>query len=241
MITAMPILSVTVLSSLLALASPPAAAPPPAAAANPGQVRIYRCVSSRGAVALQDHPCRQGQQQILERQRPLDPPAAARPAAMPAATAPAPPAAAPARVIVVSSQPLFECITPEGERYTADDGQGNPRWVPGPLVPVILGSAGGHGRPHRPYRPPSAPDAPQRPVHPRPGGHGVATAMVAAGGQWVRDSCQQLTRQEACQALGEQRWELIGRYNSALSSEREQLVRQQRRVEERMARQPCEP
>lgn len=240
MITAMPILSVTVFSSLLALASPPAAAPT-TAASNPGQVRIYRCVSSRGEVALQDHPCRQGQQQILERQRPQDPPPAARPAALPAAASPAPPAAVPARVIVVTSQPLFECITPEGERYTADDGQGNPRWVPGPLVPVIIGSAGGHGRPHRPHHPPSAPDAPQRPVHSHPGGHGVATAVVSAGGQWVRDSCQQLTRQEACQALGEQRWELISRYNSALSSEREQLVRQQRRVEERMARQPCGP
>lgn len=245
MITAMPILSVTVLSSLLALASPPAAAPPPAAAANPGQVRIYRCVSSRGAVALQDHPCRQGQQQILERQRPQDPPPATRPPrlpdAVPAPAAAAPPPTAPTRVIVVNSQPLFECITPEGERYTADDGQGNPRWVPGPLVPVFIGSGSGHGRPQRPHRPPSAPDAPQRPLHAHPGGHGVATAVVAAGGQWVRDSCQQLTRQEACQALGEQRWELIGRYNSALSSEREQLVRQQRRVEERMARQPCEP
>src|SRR5574344_73979 len=105
MITAMPILSVTVLSSLLALASPPAAAPPSAAAANPGQVRIYRCVSSRGAVALQDHPCRQGQQQILERQRPQDPPPATRPPrlpdAVPAPAAAAPPPTAPTRVIVV--------------------------------------------------------------------------------------------------------------------------------------------
>ncbi|PPT53531.1 hypothetical protein XarbCFBP8150_21590, partial [Xanthomonas arboricola] len=37
-------------------------------------VRIYRCVSSTGTVALQDAPCSSGRQQVLDLQRPQDPP-----------------------------------------------------------------------------------------------------------------------------------------------------------------------
>lgn len=238
MIGRMPLLTPALLASLLALTGPAQAAPGNDAAAN---VRIYRCVGSNGQIALQDVPCRQGQQQVLELARPKDPPRAT------TATVPAPPSAppvappAPPRVVVVREEPLFECTTPDGERYTADDGEGNPRWVPGPLVAVHLGTAMGHPGPST--RPPSHRPAP--PVdsggrHHRPPAHGPhASVLVPAGGQWVRDSCQRLTRQEACRVLDQQRWELIGRYNSALSSEREELVRQQRRVEERMERQPC--
>lgn len=238
MIGRMPLLTPALLASLLALSAPAQAATGTPAAAN---VRVYRCVGSNGQIALQDVPCRQGRQQVLELARPKDPP----PSATPAATAPAPsaapavPAPTPSRVVVVREEPLFECTTPDGERYTADDGEGNPRWVPGPLVAVHLGPGHAHGpgRPpmHRPSLPPGNGAAP-----PRPPGHGPhASVLVPAGGQWIRDSCQRLTRQEACRMLDGQRWALISRYNSALSSEREQLVRQQRRVEERMERQPC--
>jgi hypothetical protein len=231
----------SLLASLWALAvtSPASAGVDPAAAAN---VRIYRCVGSNGQIALQDAPCQQGRQQVLDMTRPKDPPAR-HPAVQvtPPAVTPAP-ASAPARVIVVHSQPLFECTTPEGERYTADDGQGNPRWVEGPLVPVIIAAPV-----HRPGPPPHRPPG-SRPGYGHGRGHGPGAGhappligtYVASGGQWIRDTCQQLGRREACSVLGEQRWALIGRYNSALSSEREQLVREQRRVEQRMEQQPCE-
>ena len=221
-------MSLSALPLLLSLTASTPATPLPAADAP---VRIYRCVASNGQVAMQDHPCLQGRQEVSEWIRPRDPPPP--PPAAPAAAAPA--TASPVqRVVVVSPRPLFECHTPEGERYTADDGEGNPRWVAGPLVPVLVGTSPRPPGPPR-HRPPGA-----RPPHPRPGsGHGVASVLVPAGGQWVRDTCQPLTTAQACQVLGAQRWELIGRYNSALSSEREQLVREQRRVEQRMREQPC--
>ena len=238
MIGRMPLLTPALLASLLALTGPAQPAAGNDATAN---VRVYRCVGSNGQVALQDAPCRQGNQQILELARPKDPPVQPPPPTPAAASNPAPASAAPpSRVVVIHSEPLFECVTPEGERYTADDGQGNPRWVPGPLVAVHLGPGHAHrpGRPpmHRPSLPPGNGGR-----HPHPPAHSPhhASVLVPAGGQWVRDSCQRLSRQEACSLLAEQRWELISRYNSALSSEREQLVREQRRVEQRMERQPC--
>lgn len=238
MIGRMPLLTPALLASLLALNGPAQSSAGNDAAAN---VRVYRCVGSNGQVALQDVPCRQGQQQVLELARPKDPPPAAAPTVQ--APPPATPVAAPAppRVIVVREEPLFECITPEGGRYTADDGEGNPRWVPGPLVAVHVGTLiAPPGMPSRPppHRPLPPADSGGRHHHP-PAHRPHASVLVPAGGQWVRDSCQRLTRQEACRVLDQQRWELIGRYNSALSSEREELVRQQRRVEERMERQPC--
>lgn len=237
MIGRMPLLTPALLASLLALNGPAQSSAGNGAAAN---VRVYRCVGSNGQVALQDVPCRQGQQQVLELARPKDPPPAAAPTVQ--APPPATPVAAPAppRVIVVREEPLFECITPEGGRYTADDGEGNPRWVPGPLVAVHVGTliAPWHALPATAASPASA-GRQRRPASPSPAHRPHASVLVPAGGQWVRDSCQRLTRQEACRVLDQQRWELIGRYNSALSSEREELVRQQRRVEERMERQPC--
>lgn len=224
----------SLLASLLTLAAAEPATAGGSAAPSPS-VRIYRCADSNGQIALQDAPCLQGRQQVLDMVRPKDPPPRE-----PLLTVRPPPAAAdatpPPRVIVVHSQPLFECTTPEGERYTADDGQGNPRWVEGPLVPVFIATPA-----HRPgpplHRPPGG--LPGHGHGPGPGRPVVGT-YVASGGQWIRDTCQQLGRQEACSMLGEQRWALISRYNSALSSEREQLVREQRRVEQRMQQQPCE-
>lgn len=229
-------MSLTALPLLLALASPP----PPAADGNDDRVRIYRCVGSDGQVALQDSPCLGGRQQVIERQRPRDPspaPASApAPAEKPAA---ATAAAATPRMVVVASRPLYECTTAEGERYTADDGEGNPRWVPGPLVPVVVGPVRvvGAGPSRPPGIRPSPPSPP--PVHGRPAPGGVASVLVPSGGAWVRDSCQRLSTEEACSLLGEQRWSLISRYNSALASERQELVREQRRVEQRMREQPC--
>ena len=46
----------------------------PLAALAADDVRVYRCVGSNGAVALQDKPCTAGRQQVRDLQRPRDPP-----------------------------------------------------------------------------------------------------------------------------------------------------------------------
>jgi len=200
-----------------------AAEPPPA-----DSVRIYRCVAANGAVTLQDAPCAgTHRQQVLDMQRPQDPPP--RPALAPA-TAPAPPP--PERevriVTVQPPQPLYECIAPDGGRYTSEDGLGTPRWVPlwvGGYHPpgridtappasgggMVAGGRPGHGHPH-------------------PGG------AVIASGTWVRDVCHPLPQQEVCARLRDRRWELVRRYNSALQSERQALTREQRGIEARLDR-----
>lgn len=193
--------------------------PPPA-----DSVRIYRCVGANGAVALQDAPCSSGrQQQVLDMQRPKDPPPQA---AAPVQSAPAPIIQREVRVVTVQPpQPMYECVTAEGGRYTSDNNEGNPRWVP------IWGfgrvAHPGHG-PHPPSQiPPGLGTG-----HPtyRPGG-----AIVPIGSTMVRDSCQALPPQEVCARLKDRRWELIRRYNSALQSERQQLVREQRGIEARLS------
>ena len=50
----------------------------------------------------------------------------------------------------------------------------------------------------------------------------------------VRDSCHALPPQEVCARLRDRRWELIRRYNSALQSERQQLMREQRGIDARL-------
>ena len=219
------IIAMTVLLGIAALAG----------AANPApNVRVYRCVGSHGTVSLQDAPCAQGrQQQVIDMQRPQDPPpreastlADSTPAAAPSQLAPRE-----TRIVVAAApQPMYECITDEGQRYTSDTPDGNPRWVP----TWVYGYAGG-GRPGPPGpRPPSGP----RPPGPGPGpGHGSrpgGTVIVPYGSVQIRDECHALPQQEVCARLADRRWELIRRYNSALQSEREQLSREQRGIDARL-------
>ncbi|MGV8961543.1 MAG: DUF4124 domain-containing protein [Stenotrophomonas sp.] len=211
------------LLSLLMLAWLPATAAPPSPA--PDNVRIYRCVGGNGALALQDSPCRSGHQQVLEMQRPQDPPPRLAPVTVPAGTSPS---AAPREIRIVTvqpPQPMYECITSEGSRYTSDDAEGNPRWVPvwGCGYPVLPRAHGAHpGRPSGP-RPPAGDSLAYRPG-----------LIAPVGSTLVRDACHALPPQEVCARLKDRRWELIGRYNSALQSEREHLVREQRGIEARL-------
>jgi len=222
----------------LLLAAPAYAADPPAA----GNVRIYRCVASDGAVSLQSTACSdKHRQQVLDLQRPQDPPPRL------ATTSPAMPAAAmktnerEVRIVTVQPpQPMYECVAPDGERYTSDDGVGQPRWVP-----LWVDGHGGDGRPppHREGGSVSGhatvgsgdvafhsgqPPAQDRPARPRAGAAAVAT------GTWVRDTCYPLPQQEVCARLNDRRWELVRRYNSALQSERQELTREQRSIEARL-------
>lgn len=203
---------------MLAAELPAIAAP---AATPPANVRIYRCVGSNGAVALQDSPCSKGQQQVLDMQRPQDPPprAVSSPAESTPAVTPAPLQREIRIVTVQPPQPMYECVTTEGARYTSDNNEGNPRWEP----------VWGYGRVMHPGGHPHPPGGGIDGGFQRPGG-----VIVPMGSALVRDSCHALPPQEVCARLKDRRWELIRRYNSALQSEREKLVREQRGIDARL-------
>nr|WP_083491337.1 hypothetical protein [Stenotrophomonas terrae] len=213
----LPLLSCLALLPFAAAAADPPPASTPAGAAD--NVRIYRCVGSNGAVSLQDAPCTKAhQQQVLDMTRPKDPPP--RPVTAAPAAAAAPVLQREVRVVTVQPpQPMYECVTSEGERYTSDNNDGNPRWVPtwGYAYPSFPGPGGPH------------------PPHP-PGGGGPWQPGVAVpmGSVLVRDSCHALPPQEVCARLRDRRWELIRRYNSALQSERQELMREQRGIDARL-------
>ncbi len=222
------------LGSLILLPAVAQAVEPPPA----NNVRVYRCVGSDGAVALQSTPCDDSQrQQVLDMQRPQDPPP--KPAAPPPVTPSATINEREVRIVTVQPpQPMYECIGPDGERYISDDGLGNPRWVP-----LWVGGHGGYRRP--PPHPSGGSisgnvrlgqgevsfhsgQAPRdRPSRPYP-------QAAMPGGTWVRDSCHPLPQQEVCARLRDRRWELVRRYNSALQSERQELTREQRGIEARL-------
>ncbi|WP_369039248.1 DUF4124 domain-containing protein [Stenotrophomonas maltophilia] len=210
--------------------------PLPALAAD--EVRVYRCVGSSGAVALQDKPCTAGRQEVRDLQRPRDPPPRA------ASTRPAPPADAPVlrdrevrHVYVQPPQPMYECVSEDGDRYTSDSNEGNPRWVPlWTTVWYPRGHYGGPGpRPHPGPRPAGSglSIGSGTPIHHAPSvGVGV---NVPAGNILVRDTCHALPPQEVCARLRDRRWELDRRYNSALQSERTAISNEQRGIDARLA------
>ncbi|PPU76006.1 MULTISPECIES: hypothetical protein [Xanthomonas] len=249
----------TSLTLLLLAGALPAAAASTATKPDPN-VRVYRCVSSTGTVALQDAPCSSGRQQVLDMQRPQDPPP--RPRAVQAPAAAAPPAREVRIVTVQPPQPMYECTTEDGTRYTSDSPEGNPRWVP-TWGPAYVGN--GIASP----APPAGTLRPPVPINPRPalsvqggpgrgggirgsasfgsdgyqgryqgnyqGGYG-GTVIVPYGNVQIRDECHALPEQEVCARLADRRWELIRRYNSALQSERVDLSREQRGIEARQQR-----
>ncbi|WP_052338500.1 DUF4124 domain-containing protein [Luteimonas huabeiensis] len=217
------------------------------------EVTLYRCTDAHGRVTLQDAPCTGGaRQQTRVMQRPQDPPP--RP---PPPPVPAPPAQVvePAQVAVLRApQPMYECVTPEGERYLSDDGEGNPRFVP-------LWTLGGHDargpRPARPgqrgaTRPPATglstvpinnisipsprnlpqapPPPPVRPRPPHPDG-----AYYGGGGTWIRDACTRLPQAEVCSRLRDQRETLRRRFFNAQESERSRLRVEERTLNARLA------
>ncbi len=197
-----------------------------AGVAGAQQVTIYRCTDARGALTLRDSPCQPGErEEIRTLQRPQDPPRATAILPTPATTSPAPAAPPPPRVVYATPpRPMYECVTPDGERYSSDTDEGNPRWVPY----WTLGYA---------YFPPSRPGRPGPPAHPHPPGPGPrppAGVVVPAGGTWVRDECHALPQAEVCARLSERRYEILRRYNSAMPSERRELDREQRGIDARM-------
>lgn len=192
-----------------------------------GNVTVYRCTDARGNVTLSDQPCAAGdRQELRSMQRPQDAPPAPAPQASPApAVQPQQPAPVVQTVVVRTPQPMYECITPDGRRYTSDTGDGNPRWVPLWTLGYRAGWRGGRVGP-----PPSGDPGARRPPHGPPPG----PAPVVAGGTWIRDSCHMLPQAEACARLRERRDEIRRRFFNAQESERNELRREERGINARL-------
>jgi hypothetical protein len=196
--------------------------------ARADEVTIYRCTDAQGRLTLRDTPCASGEkQQTRNMLRPKDAPAAA--VTAPRAT-PEPYEPPAQRVVMVSApRPMYECITPDGARYTSDSDQGNPRWVPlwtlgypysmGPGTP---GPGMSHNTQLAITHGSVRIDANRTTLSP-------AYPQLAYGaGTWVRDQCHELPPQEVCARLRDRRDEIRHRFFNAMPSERDVL-----RVEER--------
>ena len=187
-------------------------------------VTIYRCTGADGQLALRDTPCTgDAQQQAIRMQRPKDPP----------------------------PRPMYECVTPDGDRYTSDSSEGNPRWVP--LWTLGYPARPPYAYPRRPVDLPARPAAADgylrnelvfdgigRPAPPPPGDTRRAPELPPAvglaytQGRWIRDTCERLPPAEVCQRLRDRHWELGRQYNSALQSERREIDAEQRRITARV-------
>ena len=206
-----------------------------AAASRPvpaADVTIYRCVDTHGKVSLRDTPCLKGEQQETRTMvRPKD--AAQRPPAPPPLPTrddyPQPP-----RVVVAyPPQPMYECTTPDGERYTSENAEGNPRWVPLWTLgyPVYRGfprqEAGVDFRIRNDH------------VDITGGGHTVSRPRhpIAAygAGTWIRDTCYALPQAEACARMVDRRDAIRRRFFNAMPSERDVLRIEERGINARLA------
>ena len=200
------------------------------------EVTIYRCTDARGQLTLRDSPCPKGQaQEARSMLRPKDAPAPP-PAPRPRAATVQPTPAVERVVVVQAPRPLYECVTPDGSRYTSDTADGNPRWVPlwtlgVPIAPYpypypgLVGRTSlaiTHGRVHI---------GGERTVV-APPVYGPATYGV---GSWVRDSCHALPQADVCARLRDRRDEINRRFFNAQPSERDQLRVEERGVTARLA------
>ena len=194
-------------------------------------VTVYRCTDAGGKQSLRDTPCPKGQQQqAREMLRPQDAP---KPKPVPVPTpAPGPVVATPEvrTVYLAPPRPMYECTTPDGDRYTSENGEGNPRWVP-------LWTLGYHavGRPTRSTgsglaQAPLQPAGPMRPPH-----GGLHRPIVGGGGTWIRDPCAMLPPRETCNRLRDRRDAIRTRFFNAQEKERDALRLEERGINTRLA------
>lgn len=193
---------------LLALNAGTFAPAAPAQAAD--EVQIYRCKAGTRTVT-QDKPCKAGQE--ISRQamtRPRDPaaPAVIRAPRAPTSVTPSvtyviSPSAAPAR-------PVYQCISPEGERYMHDDPDGLARWVP--AYALSYGYPMGLPR----------------------GARDRWQAPVFAGGMWVRDPCTPLPQAQTCALLSERRTAIMRKNVALQASDRDALAAEAAGIEARL-------
>lgn len=190
-------------------------------------VVIYRCTGADGRLTLRDSPCEKGQRQETRTMlRPKDAPP------RPVVAAPAGPQAPTTvtrEVIVLNApRPMYECVTPDDQRYLSDSPEGNPRAVPmwtlgAPLFGRVPVNEPGHvdfqvenGRVSGNYRSGSVGTA----IVPTPAAYGATT--------WVRDACYALPQADVCGRLRDRRGEIGRRYAIAQPSERTALAREER-------------
>jgi len=210
--------------ALLAVAAPSRAT---------GSVTVYHCTDAQGRLSVRDTPCPKGQQQDTRSMlRPQDPPP--RPARATPEPPPAPAAAAPRVVVVQAPRPLYECVTPDGERYTSETGDGRPRYVPlwtlgYPVYPLGV-------RPRQEARARLDIDtgraqlsAGSRSVRPEP----FLPAYPAM--TYIRDACHALPQAEVCARLVDRRDAIRIRFFNAQQRERDTLRVEERGVNARLA------
>jgi hypothetical protein len=231
------------------------------AAAAQDDITVYRCTDANGHLTLQDGPCAGGQaQQTMRMLQPVDPPPRAAPeASIVPASEPAPPPVA----VASPSQPMYECVRPDGSRYTSDDAEGNPRWVSGgwsdregPSLDVphlvradvlradalVAAAQESTGNPRPRFRlrpvepPPPPPPPPPGHGHGHHGGHGGHGWNYGhGGGHWEYDDCHALPQADACTILRERREGIRTRFFNAQANERATLDREERAINARLA------
>ena len=213
-----------------------------ASATAADDVEIFRCkIGTR--VVTQDKPCKPGQEVSRQNMtRPRDPVAPVRrPASRDSATA-----TRNITYIVQSptrdARPVYQCTSPEGERYTSETPEGIARWVPTygvtygiQTVPVQPGYSSGGAWLRYSDR------------HTRVDIGGTTTRpplmyppVALAGGMWVRDACTPLPQAQTCALLSDRRAE-IRRKNVALQpSDRAALEAEAAGIDARL-RADCSP
>lgn len=214
---------------LLAAVAAATLQPPPAHAED---VTIYRCTDGRGNTTLRDTPCAKGQQQETRSMvRPKDAPSRVVEVAPP--PTPQPP---PTRTVVYAPpQPMYECRMPDGNTYTSDSPEGNPRWVP-------LWTLGYPALVDGPMYQPGSTSIVRRAdgrvdVNVQGGRYvngPVPTWAGYGGGTWVRDECHMLPPSDTCARLRDRRDEIGKRFFNAQPSERDRLNREQRGIDARL-------
>lgn len=217
------------------------------------RITLYHCTDDQDRLTLRDSPCPKGQRQDVRTMlRPQDPPPDA--ARIERAAAPAPRPAAAQVIVVNTPRPLYACVTPDGERYTSDSAEGNPRWVPlwtlgYPVTARDFVADSGQRRGLRASDGLSAPpraglSIPPPRERPRPDPPRFATrphrpfAQYGIGydaGTWVRDACHALPQAEVCARLADQRDRLRTRFFNAQQRERDALRVEERGLNARLA------
>ncbi len=208
----------------------PSASAQSAAAPDDRPVVIYRCTDAQGRSSLRDSPCRQGERQnVREMTRPKDPVAIyAKRTANPALAASQTAAVSPQVLIVRSPLPLYECASPDNQRYLSDSPEGKLRWVQRntTFVPTQM-----------PLYDPSYGfvNVGQGNVYANHGGIHPPHPVVVDNGAWVRDTCYALPQADACARLRDERGTLGRRRFNAQQTERVEIDREERRVDARLA------
>ena len=200
-----------------------------AARVDAQDVTIYRCVDAKGHLTLRDTPCAADQKQETRTMaRPVD--ATPRPAQARVEEAEPEDTYVHREVTYVSPpRPLFECITPDGEAYTSDTGDGNPRWVPlwtlgYAQAPFIAGSRSGFNA-----------TVGTGGIDISGGRRDIVFSGYGNGATYVVDTCYELPQSEVCARTRDRRDEIRTRFFNAMPSERDVLRVEERSLNARLA------